>query len=527
VVAVRGRQRVGVRVGDIPIIIDERGLIVRERIFVPLWVTMLKNLLAGCWRLVVRLVRLVIRYPIPSLVLLVEAAVYRRHGWLAVLALTSAMALTLGAWRWRWPVSFTRRVVVPVRSWWRFHRVYGRRWRVVMAGCGLVEAPGEVEVMPQIARLRSYPERDELTVTLAPGQIPADVSVSCEALAHGLGAWRAGMTPDGPGRVTLHVLWRDPLTDPVHPTDNGVGVGNPDDGGKGSRGGGLRELVTPSSVMARLASVPVGVTESGTAWRLTLLPGRHLLVAGTTGSGKSGLLWGILWGLQDLIRAGWISVTALDPKYVELRAVATSGLGTVVTDVPGMPGVLEDLVAELDARCAGMTGRAHVPSPSSPIRVVIVDELATLTALSDAKPRTRVEHALGHLLSRGRAAGFLIILTSVEATKDVVRWRGLCANRVCYRTDDDQADLVLGDGAHDLGAATELIPEDLPGVAYTRTEGRAGITRVRTVHITDAHLEALHPQETASMGAGSPPPAGLGSPSTSPDRDRDRDRSVS
>jgi S-DNA-T family DNA segregation ATPase FtsK/SpoIIIE len=501
---VRGRSRVGVRVGDIPIIVDDRGLIVRERIFVPLWVTMLKNLLGWCWRLLVRLVLLVLRYPIPSLVLLVEVAVYRWHGWPAVLALTSVMALTLGVWRWRWPVSFDRRVVVPVRSWWRFHRVYGRRWRVVMAGCGLVEIPGEVEVMPQIARLRSYPGRDELTVTMAPGQIPADVGVSCEALAHGLGAWRAGMTPDGPGRVALHVLWSDPLTDPVYPTNRNDG-GDPDDDGKGSRFGSLRELVTASSVMARLSAVPVGVTEMGAAWLLTLVPGRHLLVAGTTGSGKSGLLWGILWGLQDLIRAGWVRVTALDPKYVELRAVATCGLGTVVTDVSGMPGVLEDLVAELDARCAGMTGRAHVPSPSSPIRVVIVDELATLTALSDSKSKARVEHALGHLLSRGRAAGFLIVLTSVEATKDVVRWRGLCATRVCYRTDDDQADLVLGDGAHDLGAVTELIPEDLPGVAYTRTEGRAGITRVRTVHVTDAHLEALHPQAR---------------PSTGPDRDR-------
>ena len=186
-------------------------------------------------------------------------------------------------------------------------------------------------------------------------------------------------------------------------------------------------------------------------------------------------------------------MTALDPKYVELRAVATSGLGTVITDVPSMPGVLEDLVTELNARCEAMTGRTHVPSPSSPVRVVVVDELATLTALADSKSKARVEQALGHLLSRGRAAGFVIVLTSVEATKEVVRWRGLCASRVCYRTDDAQADLVLGDGAHDNGAHTELISEDAPGVAYTRVEGRAGITRVRTLHITDDHLDALHP----------------------------------
>jgi S-DNA-T family DNA segregation ATPase FtsK/SpoIIIE len=79
----------------------------------------------------------------------------------------------------------------------------------------------------------------------------------------------------------------------------------------------------------------------------------------------------------------------------------------------------------------------------------------------------------------------------------------LCATRVCYRTDDDQADLVLGDGAHDQGAHTELIPKTTPGVAYTRTEGRAGIERVRTVYITDDHLDTLHPAPATEPESGS------------------------
>jgi DNA segregation ATPase FtsK/SpoIIIE, S-DNA-T family len=207
---------------------------------------------------------------------------------------------------------------------------------------------------------------------------------------------------------------------------------------------------------------------------------------------KSGLLWAIVWHLADLIRAGWVTVTAFDPKYVELRALAAVGLGTVHTDVASMPDELERLVTELNDRCAAMTGRQHIPSATEPVHLVVVDELATLTALADTKSRRRVEDALGHLLSRGRAAGFEVILTSVEATKDVVRWRGLCATRVCYRTDDDgHADLVLGDGAHDQGAATEQISEETPGVAYTRTEGRRDIARVRTLHITDDHITAL------------------------------------
>ena len=39
-------------------------------------------------------------------------------------------------------------------------------------------------------------------------------------------------------------------------------------------------------MLARLSGVLVGITESGTPWRLQLLPGRHLLISGTTGAGK-------------------------------------------------------------------------------------------------------------------------------------------------------------------------------------------------------------------------------------------------
>ena len=250
--------------------------------------------------------------------------------------------------------------------------------------------------------------------------------------------------------------------------------------------------MTGEGVLRRLAAVLVGVTESGGPWTLALTPGRHLLVSGSTGSGKSGLLWALVWDLADLIRDGWVTVTAFDPKFIELRALQLAGLGVVHTHVPSMPDQLEALVEELDQRCQRMTTRTHLPSRAEPVRLVVIDELATLTALADTKARRRVEDALGHLLSRGRAAGFEVILTSVEATKEVVRWRGLCSTRVCYRTDDDgAADLVLGDGARDRGAATELIPETTPGVAYTRTEGRRDIARVRTFHITDQHITDL------------------------------------
>jgi len=458
-----------------------RSLVYRERIFVPLWASLLGELLSTTWRMLVRGVWSVIRHPVRSAVLFGLLVLWRRAGLVAVLALAGAVGVGLVVWWRRWPATFERHVRQRVRSWWRWRRVYRKGWREVMAGCGLVETTDTGDTLPRIATLRSYPSRDELTLILPAGQVPDDVITSAEALAHGLRAWNVTARSLGRGRVAVVVHWSDPLGATAPPPDHSDGSEPP-----------LGGRMTGDGVLRRLAAVLVGVTESGDRWTLALTPGRHLLVSGSTGSGKSGLLWAIVWDLADLIREGWVTVTAFDPKFIELRALAVAGLGTVHTDVPSMPDQLEALVAELDQRCARMTTRQHQPSRAEPVRLVVIDELATLTALAETKNRRRVEDALGHLLSRGRAAGFEVILTSVEATKEVVRWRGLCSTRVCYRTDDDgAADLVLGDGARDRGAATELIPETTPGVAYTRTEGRRDIARVRTFHVTDDHLAAL------------------------------------
>jgi S-DNA-T family DNA segregation ATPase FtsK/SpoIIIE len=478
--------RAAVRAGEPPIVdVRDRSLIYRERIFIPLWVTFLQEILGWAWRLLVRLVRSVVRHPLRTLVLFGLLVLQRRAGWPAVLAVLSGVLLVGGVWRWQWPGSFERWIGRRVRSWWRYRRVYRRAWFELMDGCGLVETTDRGEYFPQIARLTSYRDRDHLILNLPAGQVPDDINNSADAFAHGLRAWRVTARSLGRGQVFVVVHWVDPLAETITPD---LPDGPDDDPEPGDR----RRMLTAQDVLQRLATVRVGMAEAGGPWTLALLPGRHLLVSGSTGAGKSGLLWAIVWDLADLIRAGWVSVTAFDPKYVELRALAMLGLGTVHTDVPSMPDHFEALVAEMDVRCAAMTTRLHLPSAAEPVRLIVVDELATLTALADTKSRRRVEDALGHLLSRGRAAGFELILTSVEATKDVVRWRGLCSTRVCYRTDDDgAADLVLGDGARDRGAATELISEDTPGVAYTRTEGRRDLARVRTVHVTDDHLAAL------------------------------------
>ncbi|MFC3687091.1 FtsK/SpoIIIE domain-containing protein [Aquipuribacter hungaricus] len=253
-------------------------------------------------------------------------------------------------------------------------------------------------------------------------------------------------------------------------------------------------------VMSLLAGVPVGRDEDGAPWR-TPVRGSHTLIAGTTGSGKSSLLWALVCQLLPTVRAGYVRLTWLDPKG-GMEADAARPVADVVDRVDDMADHLERLVTDLDARAAELSGtsRTHSPTMASPHHVVIIDELATITALADAKTARRVEAALGALLSRGRAVGFTVITTTVDPGKDVVRWRGLHAVRIAFRLDEPiQVDMILGDGARQRGGRCDEISLQQAGVGHVRIDGQPDLVKVRAAYLDDAEIrgriDAARPQE--------------------------------
>jgi DNA segregation ATPase FtsK/SpoIIIE, S-DNA-T family len=408
-------------------------------------------------------------------------------GWVGFVVPGLLLAAVALGWRYWWPDSFEGQIVTRVRSWWRWRRVYQARWRQVMIGCGLVVTTPAGRQVPRVTTIQSRPDRDRLTLLLPAGQVPDDVIEASSALAHGLRAFRVSARDLGYGQVQVTVWRGDPIAAPIVPVALPHAVL-------------LRDDITAEEVIRRLSRLVVGRTEDGEPWRVSVKPGAHMLAIGTTGAGKSSLLWAIIWQLADLIVSGWVQVHAFDPKVIELRDMATSGLATVHTDMTTMPAQLTQEANELKARFSAQLGRDHVPSPACPVRLVIVDELAVLTALTtDTKAVKEVGTALGTLQSMGRAGGYQVIVTSVEATKEVVRWRGLCDSRICYRTSEPASDLAFGEGAHDRGVRTELIPRSMPGVAYADTG--AGVIRVRTLHITDDHIAALSDAVRAALSA--------------------------
>ena len=140
--------------------------------------------------------------------------------------------------------------------------------------------------------------------------------------------------------------------------------------------------------------------------------------------------------------------------------------------------------------------RLHQPCVTEPLVVVIIDELAALTAYcTDRDARRRIAAALSLLLSQGRAVGITVIGALQDPRKDVLPFRDLFPLRIALRvTESEHVDMILGSGARARGARCDAIPESLPGIGYVVVDGIAEPIRVRFAHLTDTAIDTVDTQ---------------------------------
>jgi S-DNA-T family DNA segregation ATPase FtsK/SpoIIIE len=384
-------------------------------------------------------------------------------------ALAAWLVLVLVAWRLLHKRSFQRFVGRRLRSSFRRLWVYERRWRSTMVLSGLGKRYRLRESVPTIRKVRSTAWGDRVLIGLVAGQCTEDVERVAPELAHSFRARACRIREDRPGRLWLELTTGDPLTDIVP------------------------ALAVPEVV--DLAAVAIGLQEDGDPWCLRVL-GTHLLIAGATGSGKGSVLWSLLRGLAPEIRSGRVAVWAIDPKGgMELgpgRRLFTRFCGD---EFEAMADLLQEAVGVMQDRARRLAGvtRLHEPSVREPLILVVVDEVATLSAyLPDRKLRDRMAHSLGLLLTQGRAVGVSVVAALQDPRKEVLAYRNLFPARVGLRLDEPmQIDMVLGDGAREQGARCDRIPNSLPGVGYVRLDGDREPTRVRAAYVTDEDIAVM------------------------------------
>jgi len=364
--------------------------------------------------------------------------------------------------------------------------VYRWAWQPAMVSTGLAMRVDGTEYLPRIVSVASTGSVDRVRVRMLPGQTQPDWASNGQRLAQTFGAVDC-RTRSVPGKVHDLVLWfltADPLTESVPP-------------------------FTPADPPA-LKSLPVARGEDGQVHRVRLL-GAHLLIVGATGAGKGSVLWSLITALAAGIRDQLVQVWAIDPKGgMELAAGAPLFARFVYGDTPDgaddtgyelqFAQVLEDAVTVMRRRQSALRGRArlHTPTPAEPLIVVIIDELASLTAyVVDRDAKRRITAALSLLLSQGRAVGVSVVGAVQDPRKDVISMRDLFPTRILLRvTEPEHVALTLGQGARDRGATADLIDDATPGVAYIGQDGVPEAARVRFTHVTDDDITALVQQYT-------------------------------
>jgi len=382
--------------------------------------------------------------------------------------------IVLGVWRLVHKRSFERLVGRRLRCWWARWWVYQRRWKGTMAMSGLTKRYRLREHTPKIRKVVSTPWCDRVLVHLLLGQCTEDYERAAPELAHSFGARSCRVREHGPARVWLEFTTADPLVEMVP------------------------ALPIPETV--DLAAVAIGRREDGEPWCLPIR-GTHVLIAGATGSGKGSVLWSLLRGLAPEIRDGRVAVWAIDPKGgMELgpgRPMYARFAVPTPTEEPygEIVALLEDLVKVMQRRAQGLAGvtRLHEPTREEPLIVLIVDEIANLTAyLTDQAVKKRILQALGLLLTQGRAVGIDVIGALQDPRREVLALRNLFPLRVALRLDaPTEVDMVLGDGAREMGALCDRIPNRLPGVGYVRVDGVREPTHVRAGYVSDEDIAAM------------------------------------
>ena len=292
------------------------------------------------------------------------------------------------------------------------------------------------------------------------------------------------------------------------------------------------ELPNPKRQIVKLTEILSSTTYHDTASPLTLALGKdiagkaivadlakmpHLMVAGTTGSGKSVAVNAMILSLLYKAEPRQVRLILIDPKMLELSVYEGIPhlLAPVVTDMKLAGNALNWCVAEMErryklmstlgvrniggynarvaeAKKAGapltnpfsLTPDAPEPIEEVPYIVVVIDELADLMMVTGKK----IEELIARIAQKARAAGIHLILATQRPSVDVIT--GLIKANIPSRIAFQVASRVDSRTILDhMGAETLLGQGDMlfqpPGVGYPLRVHGAFVSDAEVHHVVD------------------------------------------
>jgi S-DNA-T family DNA segregation ATPase FtsK/SpoIIIE len=267
-------------------------------------------------------------------------------------------------------------------------------------------------------------------------------------------------------------------------------------------------------------SVWLGKDISGQAVWTDLARMPHILIAGTTGSGKSGCINTVLTSILLRATPDDVRMILIDPKRIELGYYESIPhlLTPVVSSPKEAAAVLRNVVAEMERRYERLSAvRArNLPEanralrsrgePSLPYLLVVIDELADLMMISPQE----VEDAVIRLAQKSRAVGIHLVLATQRPSVDVITGmiKANVPSRVAFAVSSQTDSRVILDqaGAESLLGQGDMLFKPLGTSRLQRLQG-AFVTEEEIALIVE-QCRAQREQELDESLLEAPEPSG-------------------
>ncbi len=337
-------------------------------------------------------------------------------------------------------------------------------------GGQLIEALGHFGIEARIVGTVTGPHVTRYELKLAPGIKMSKVANLKDDIAYALAASEIRILAPIPGKTAVGVEVPNSVRRIVH----------------------LGDVFQDSPAGWSPLTVWLGKDIAGKAIGTDLAKQPHVLVAGTTGSGKSGCVNAMLTSILLRATPNDVKLVLVDPKQVELNHY--DGIPHLITPVVTSPriaaNVLQNLIKEMEERYSVMSvaktrslvelNKVREKNGDNPLPYIlcVIDELADLMMIAPAE----VEDSIIRLAQKSRAVGIHLLLATQRPSADIItgmikanvpaRIAFAVSSQIDSRVILDQggAESLLGQGDMLFRPATDSRPARIQGAYVTEEE---------------------------------------------------------
>ena len=334
----------------------------------------------------------------------------------------------------------------------------------------LIEALGHFGVEARIVGTVAGPHVTRYELKLAPGIKMSKVANLKDDIAYALAASEIRILAPIPGKTAVGVEVPNSVRRIVH----------------------LGDVFQEAPAGWSPLTVWLGKDIAGKAIGTDLAKQPHVLVAGTTGSGKSGCVNAMLTSILLRATPNEVKLVLVDPKQVELNHY--EGIPHLITPVVTSPriaaNVLQNLIKEMEERYSVMSvaktrslvelNKVRERNGDKPLPYIlcVIDELADLMMIAPAE----VEDSIIRLAQKSRAVGIHLLLATQRPSADIItgmikanvpaRIAFAVSSQIDSRVILDQggAESLLGQGDMLFRPATDSRPARIQGAYVTEEE---------------------------------------------------------